>query len=255
MFKISLLITRLRDSEPPHFHPIFNQVQEVEQQMQATVHSKCNTDYIRKILLYLYVSSRVSEPLNNLSETQKKSMLTLSDEIKWLLCDEICTALLDKDPVTTDTLNYVMAHVNEGISRVTTSCVQDVIKLHFVYASPHSYEKFVEEFANLKLPYSGYKLCKQEDHYYLAKDSIETSVDSREHSGFMQSSLRHSNFAHNLPNGFLNADSHEIYNTSDEHNFKEHISQQSDISSINESGPGTDGGKQAGLIKFMSRYL
>ncbi|CAG9855485.1 unnamed protein product [Phyllotreta striolata] len=195
-------------------------------------------------------NSQISEPLNNLSEVQKKSVLMLSDEIKWLLQDEMCTALLDKDPVTTDTLDYVMTHVDQGTMRLTKSCVQDVIKLNFVYSTPNSYEKFVEEFANLKLPYSGYKLCKQDDLYYLAKDpaGIENSSCSSRTTdgGFANSSTRQSPFNMSNVNGFLNSTAqsnnrHMIYLNSDEIAHMKEQGQQSDISSTNESVPGTDG--------------
>uniref|UniRef100_A0A6P7GVU8 Uncharacterized protein LOC114347105 n=1 Tax=Diabrotica virgifera virgifera TaxID=50390 RepID=A0A6P7GVU8_DIAVI len=195
-------------------------------------------------------NSEISEPLNHLSNAQKKSIMTLNEEIKWLLRDEICTALLDKEPVKKDTLAYVMSHVTEGVSRATKSCTQDSIKLNFVYPSTHSYEKFVEEFANLKLPYSGYKLCKEEDLYYLVKDQIDSS-DSSTH---VQSSVELSTYTvNNLSahsSGFLNGvpepNINEVFITSEDvastdQNCKEHISQQSDVSSINDSAAGTDG--------------
>ncbi|XP_056646993.1 KICSTOR complex protein SZT2-like isoform X1 [Diorhabda sublineata] len=198
-------------------------------------------------------NTQISEPLNHLSETQKKSIFSLNEEIKWLLRDEICTALLDQDPVSTETLNYAMNHITEGVSRNANSCVQDVIKLNFVYATPQSHEKFVEEFANLKLPYSGYKLCKLEDLYYLAKDCMD--LTSNESNAFMRDSLDQNTFiplqTENSSNGFLNNTSestpNETFNSTEEvgnaeQNIKEQISQQTDISSLNESALGSDGG-------------
>ncbi|KAJ8966990.1 hypothetical protein NQ317_011191 [Molorchus minor] len=111
----------------------------------------------------------ISEPLKYLTEMQKKSIMTLCDEIKWLLHDEICTSLLDIEPVASETLNSVMKHVNEG-SPIRSSCVLDIIDLNFVYSCAESHDKFIQEFSKLKLPYTGYKLCKEADLYYLAKD-------------------------------------------------------------------------------------
>ncbi|CAG9828371.1 unnamed protein product [Diabrotica balteata] len=208
-------------------------------------------------------NSEISEPLNHLSDAQNKSIMTLNEEIKWLLRDEICTALLDKEPVKKDTLAYVMNHVTEGVSRATKSCTQDSIKLNFVYPSTHSYEKFVEEFANLKLPYSGYKLCKEEDLYYLVKDQIDSS-DSSTH---VQSSVELSTYTGNnlsaQSSGFLNGvpepNINEVFITSEDvastdQNCKEHISQQSDVSSINDSAAGTDGGYEEDVSEDFEDY-
>nr|XP_023016879.1 KICSTOR complex protein SZT2-like [Leptinotarsa decemlineata] len=208
--------------------------------------------------------SQVSEPLKHLSESQKQSISSISSEIKWLLKDEICTALLDVDPVTSKTLNYVMDHVSTS-SPDRTSCVLDVIHLNFVYPL-QSHGKFVDEFSNLKLPYSGYKLCKKEDIYYLAKDRIETVLDRKEINSFSQTiSVENSidgsqlvNLSNELHN-YAGSNVNDLCNSSEEMvtgepSFRERGSLQSDISSINESGPGTDGGYDDDVSEDYDEY-
>lgn len=107
----------------------------------------------------------------NLHENQRKSIIVLREEIKWLLKDEIATALLDIDSVTSNTLNLVMKHIAESKGR--SSCIMEVIHLNFVFDSNESHEKFVEEFVKIKVP--SYKLLKEDDLYYLTKDN--TSFD------------------------------------------------------------------------------
>lgn len=59
-----------------------------------------------------------------------------------MLKDEIATALLDTEPVTSKTLHLVTTHVAENVG--SSSCILDMIDLSFVYGSPHSYEKFLK---------------------------------------------------------------------------------------------------------------
>ncbi|CAH0562057.1 unnamed protein product [Brassicogethes aeneus] len=189
------------------------------------------------------VDSSISEasdssdiPVVNLSEAQKNTVISLKEEIKWLLKDEIATALLDIEPVKPDTLNFVTSHVTTG-SQMRASCVMDIIKLNFVYACRQSSEKFVEEFSKIKLP--DCKLCKIEDFYYLAKDN-NGARERRESGCFVQNDFECSslNDSFHLP---------DMFNTSkedaDNKSVEENASQISDIStSINGSMLGTEGG-------------
>ncbi|CAH1982611.1 unnamed protein product [Acanthoscelides obtectus] len=184
----------------------------------------------------------ISEPLKRLSENQMKSVLQIRDEIKWLLRDEICTALLDQEPVSTDTLNYVIKHVSDGTA-IRSSCVLDHINLNFVYATAQSYEKFLEEFKNLSLVCGRYKLCQEQDLFYLAKDpKVPNTVPNIHFMRAEQVSLGTNPSFLNLGSGFgddLEGSLKEIF-TSNEDNRQE-SSQPSEISSMNESAAGTDG--------------
>lgn len=154
----------------------------------------------------------------HLPDQQTEAIVSLKDEIKWLLVDEIITSMLDVRPVNIYTLNYVMKHVNDN-AFTRPSCLQNVIDLSFVYGCNKSFEKFIQEFSKLKLP--PYVLCKESDVYYLAKETKETN--------------------------FINSDIHsriELERTDDEimHQSAEASSQLSDTSSLNGSPLGTDGG-------------
>ncbi|RZC33025.1 SZT2-like, partial [Asbolus verrucosus] len=174
------------------------------------------------------------EPLMSLPENQRKSIIVLREEIKWLLKDEIATALLDIDTVTLNTLNYVMKHVTESKGR--SSCIMDVINLNFVFGSGESHEKFIEEFAKMKVP--NYKLVQEDELYYLAKGN---NFEQNKNNYFME-------------NGDVFECNRELYRNQLKYNdhvvdivdmyakdLDEIASQPSDISSISGSVLGTDG--------------
>lgn len=199
---------------------------------------------------------RVSEPLKHLSEIQKKAILSIQKEIKWLLQDEICTALLDNENVSIDTLNYVMNHVSNS-SPSRSSCMLETINLNFVYSSLQSYEKFEQEFSKLRIPVSGYQLCKAGDLFYVAKDlneSVEvnrddiTSLsDDRNIVTIYDISKR---FEDKANTGEMSICTENNEYTSMNGNFKEQGSQQSEFSSLNEneSAQDTDVGKVYSLL-------
>ncbi|KAJ8923504.1 hypothetical protein NQ315_010082 [Exocentrus adspersus] len=192
------------------------------------------------------------EPLRHLSEVQKKSIIYLRDEIKWLLQDEICTALLDVEPVTVETLNFVMKHVVEGIRSHPSSCILENIDLNFVYASAQSHEKFVQEFTKLRLPYVDYVLFKETDFYYLAKSNLHSEEDKRvpvnltaNQNGFISNKF-------DVSKQDINSKEEIVENTDD---CKQEVnSQQSDISSVNDSDGGTDGGYDEDVSEDYDDY-
>lgn len=116
-------------------------------------------------------------------------------------------------------LNYVMRHVSDNAS-TRSSCIQNVIDLSFVYGGNKSFAKFIEEFANLKLP--PYTLRKECDVYYLAKELCEC----KEIESFAKQQV-YSN---------LDLDETEMQQ------IVEVASQMSDTSSLGGSPVGTDGG-------------
>ncbi|VEN57127.1 unnamed protein product, partial [Callosobruchus maculatus] len=186
----------------------------------------------------------ISEPLKRLSENQMKSVLKIRDEIKWLLRDEICTALLDSEPVTIETLNYVIKHVSDGTA-IRSSCLLDHINLNFVYSTGQSYEKFMEEFKRLTLLCGRFKLCKEQDLFYLAKDP---KIPNANFIGPDQASLGTNPIFLNLGSRFgdyTEGSVKEIFTSVEDMatidpNCQE-SSQPSEISSMNESAVETDG--------------
>lgn len=157
-----------------------------------------------------------------------------------MLQDEICTSLLDVEPVTTETLNFVMKHVMEA-TPLRSSCILDIIDLNFVYASAQSHEKFVQEFSKLKLPCVNYVLCKEADLHYLVKNNQQIVQDK----DFVINDVN-LNYTKNVSNG-MNSSTEELINcrevVENKHDYKHEVnSQQSDISSVNGSEAGTNGG-------------
>lgn len=156
----------------------------------------------------------------------------------------MATSLLDVEPVTLSTLNFVIKHVQESTSR--TSCLLDIIDLTFVYGSNQSYEKFVQEFSNITIP--EYKLLKEGDLYYLAKNYESILDERRQETSFLASSnignsaseliIQKDTFHVDEFNVNLCSTDVKIEGTSTMNEFLS----QSDLSSINGSIVGTDGG-------------
>jgi hypothetical protein len=175
------------------------------------------------------VAGDVPEPSMTLPENQRNSIIVLRDEIKWLLKDEIATALLDIDSVKSNTLDYVMKHVAE--SKVRPSCIMDVIHLNFVFGSSQSHGKFIEEFAKMKIP--NYRLIQEEELYYLAKDAsfehIKEKGDGFDYNREMnKNQLNYSEHVLDIVDVICAKDLDDM-------------SQPSDMSSVSGSVLGTDG--------------
>ncbi|XP_066247487.1 KICSTOR complex protein SZT2-like [Euwallacea similis] len=179
------------------------------------------------------MTSEVAMPLRNLTDLQRRSVDKLCDEVKWLLEDEICTALLDTIPVTTNTIKSVIKHVSGGYL-TRDSCKMEKLTLNFVYITEQSHEKFLQEFQGIKLPI-GYRLCQEQDYYYVAKDNLLKESDT-----YVNLSVTtHSNSSDEFPVdicGLFRSDDSYVGSSCKE----DTVSQQSDISS--ESITGTDGG-------------
>ncbi|KAF5284426.1 hypothetical protein FQR65_LT13560 [Abscondita terminalis] len=202
-------------------------------------------------------AAEFSDPLVHLPEIQKKAITNLKDKIKWLLKDEIATALLDIDSVTADTLNFVIGHVSDNVG--CSSCVLDTIDLSFVYGSVDSYDKFVQEFAKIKIPY--YKLCKEKEIYYLTKN-VPYGVSQVEK--FAITEFISENFLIDLcidgVEKINSTDSEKsepvdsVDGNDDNFSRNEVFSQQSDVSSVNESYFGTDGGYDEDISEDEEDY-
>uniref|UniRef100_W5L0P6 SZT2 subunit of KICSTOR complex n=1 Tax=Astyanax mexicanus TaxID=7994 RepID=W5L0P6_ASTMX len=100
------------------------------------------------------------DPLSKLPAPQKQAVLATMDEIRWLLEDEIVSALRHSS-VSSSTLLKVSDHVCRSSGR--PGCHHEVVPLQFVFGPEQSLEKFKEEFRRLSFP--GY-LLKGEKHNY-----------------------------------------------------------------------------------------
>ncbi|XP_074640655.1 KICSTOR complex protein SZT2-like [Tubulanus polymorphus] len=109
--------------------------------------------------------------LKNLPSFQHQSVIDCIEQIKWLLSDEIASAMHYIMPVNTDMLEFVARHVID--SKDWANCTHEDVSLQFVFGPDHSLAKFVEEFERMDL--TNYTLCKEGVYYYLQKTRKHTN--------------------------------------------------------------------------------
>ncbi|XP_018594122.1 KICSTOR complex protein SZT2 isoform X2 [Scleropages formosus] len=106
---------------------------------------------------------RVSgDPLSKLPVPQRMAVLATMDEIRWLLEDEIVSALRHSRVINTSVLQKVADHVYCSSGR--PQCHYEVVPLQFVFGPEQSLEKFKEEFRRISL--TGYLLNAEQDNFY-----------------------------------------------------------------------------------------
>ncbi|KAG7228911.1 hypothetical protein INR49_008689 [Caranx melampygus] len=102
------------------------------------------------------------DPLSKLPVPHKLAILATMDEIRWLLEDEIVSALRHSRVVSLATLQKVAEHVLHSSGRPHCRC--EDVPLQFVFGPEQSLEKFKEEFR--RISFSGYVLNGQQDSFY-----------------------------------------------------------------------------------------
>ncbi|XP_044298732.1 KICSTOR complex protein SZT2 isoform X1 [Varanus komodoensis] len=103
--------------------------------------------------------------LSNLPGVHRQAVEATMTEIRWLLDDEIVSALSHSRPVTADTLSRVATHVYSSQGRPSCHC--EAVPLQFVFGPESSLERFREEFQRITLP--GYVLnAEGNDFYYVS---------------------------------------------------------------------------------------
>ncbi|KAM4739339.1 KICSTOR complex protein SZT2 isoform 2-T2 [Anableps anableps] len=106
---------------------------------------------------------RVSgDPLSKFPLPHKLAILATLDEIRWLLEDEIVSALCHSRVINSATLLKVAEHVLRSSGRPHCHC--EDVPLQFVFGPEQSLEKFREEFC--RLSFSGYILNGVQDNFY-----------------------------------------------------------------------------------------
>ncbi|XP_029156600.1 KICSTOR complex protein SZT2-like [Nylanderia fulva] len=105
------------------------------------------------------MQERMSQPI------QHHAVISLKDEIEWLLRDETATALLDHPSPSADTLRFIAQHVSDSIGK--SSCLMDKVPLHFVFTSESSTPKFLKELKSLVI--DKYCICQEADLFYFVK--------------------------------------------------------------------------------------
>ncbi|KAF7203797.1 KICSTOR complex protein SZT2 isoform X2 [Nothobranchius furzeri] len=102
------------------------------------------------------------DPLSKLPLPHKFAILATIDEIRWLLEDEIVSALRHSRVISSATLHKVAEHVFCSNSRPHCHC--EDVPLQFVFGPELSLEKFKEEFR--RISFSGYSLNAEQDNFY-----------------------------------------------------------------------------------------
>ncbi|XP_026179162.1 KICSTOR complex protein SZT2 isoform X4 [Mastacembelus armatus] len=131
------------------------------------------------------------DPLSKLPLPHKLAILATMDEIRWLLEDEIISALRHSWIISLDTLQKVAEHVLRSSGR--PHCHFEDVPLQFVFGPEQSLEKFKEEFR--RMSFSGYVLNGEHNgFYYLSlsrlhlqrmqatKNLSESTVDPLQHT-------------------------------------------------------------------------
>ncbi|XP_075280814.1 KICSTOR complex protein SZT2 isoform X3 [Opisthocomus hoazin] len=103
--------------------------------------------------------------LSNLPGVHRQAIEATMNEIRWLLDDEIVSALRHSQVISTSILHRVATHIYNSKGR--PSCHSEVVLLQFVFGPEHSLEKFKEEFRRMALP--GYMLnAEGSDYHYIS---------------------------------------------------------------------------------------
>ncbi|XP_061593384.1 KICSTOR complex protein SZT2 isoform X2 [Cololabis saira] len=102
------------------------------------------------------------DTLSKLPPPHKLAVLTTMDEIRWLLEDEIVSALRHSRVIGSATLRKVADHVFRSGGRPHCHC--EDVPLQFVFGPELSLEKFKEEFR--RMSFSGYALNTEQDSFY-----------------------------------------------------------------------------------------
>ncbi|XP_051929765.1 KICSTOR complex protein SZT2 isoform X2 [Hippocampus zosterae] len=102
------------------------------------------------------------EPLSKLPLPHKLAILATMDEVRWLLEDEIVSALRHSRTIGPTTLLKVAQHVVRSAGR--PHCRSEDVPLQFVFRPEQSLDKFKEEFRRMAL--SGYVLNSEQDRFY-----------------------------------------------------------------------------------------
>ncbi|KAH0618709.1 hypothetical protein JD844_018144 [Phrynosoma platyrhinos] len=111
--------------------------------------------------------------LSNLPGVHRQAIEATMTEIRWLLDDEIMSALRHSRPVSTETLSRVATHVYSSQGRPCCHC--EAVPLQFVFGPESSLERFREEFQRMTLP--GYVLnAEGNDFYYVSVSRLHAPV-------------------------------------------------------------------------------
>ena len=104
-----------------------------------------------------------SDVLAHLPEYQHRAVISVLEEMRWMLRDEVAFAKTKAMPLSPQTLEFVRNHVQSSVDK--TGSLVDSLDLNFVFGSKESLPKFKESFQQLEL--NGFVLREVGDYYHL----------------------------------------------------------------------------------------
>ncbi|XP_017949036.2 KICSTOR complex protein SZT2 isoform X4 [Xenopus tropicalis] len=111
--------------------------------------------------------------LSRLPVEHRQAIEATMNEIRWLLEDELVSALRHSGVISKSVLQKVVSHICESEGR--QHCYRELVQLQFVFGPEHSLQKFKEEFRHLSI--SGYQLNEEEeDYYYVSLSRLHTHL-------------------------------------------------------------------------------
>lgn len=133
------------------------------------------------------------DSLSKLPVTHRLAVLATMDEIRWLLEDEIVSALRNSRFISPAMLQKVTEHVLRSNGRPHCQCEE--VPLQFVFGPEQSLEKFKEEFR--RMSFSGYVLNAEHDSFYYL--SLSRLHPQRIHATKKLSESTADPFTHSIP--------------------------------------------------------
>ena len=115
-----------------------------------------------------------SDVLAHLPEYQHRAVISVLDEMKWMLRDEIAFALTKTLPSSRHTLEFVRNHVQSSVGKCGSAV--ETVDLNFVFGTQVSLDKFRENF--LEMEVAGFILREEGDFCYLDTEA-EADTDPR----------------------------------------------------------------------------
>ncbi|KAM9324637.1 KICSTOR complex protein SZT2 [Gastrophryne carolinensis] len=119
--------------------------------------------------------------LSRLPTEHRQAIEVTMSEIRWLLEDELVSALRHSRVITRSILRKVLSHVCESEGRPHS--LRELVQLQFVFGPENSLQKFKEEFRRLSL--SSYQLNEEAEDYYfvsLSRHHVQRAEHTTAHN-------------------------------------------------------------------------
>ncbi|XP_032809002.2 KICSTOR complex protein SZT2 isoform X1 [Petromyzon marinus] len=114
----------------------------------------------------------IPTPLSNLTETHRQAVLDTVEEVRWLLRDEVVSALRVSRSTSRRSLASVAAHVSR--SRDRPSCLTEHVALQFVFGPDQSMSRFMRELESMDMGQKYELLRSGEFHFVALRETRDT---------------------------------------------------------------------------------